>query len=75
MTITQTGFGGTLDDAWFRRHLMAHIALDHIQPLGGAMSANSLGIKGWETEQDFYHWHLVHALIHVRLDQLYGTVV
>jgi hypothetical protein len=75
VTITQNAFGGKLDDAWFRRHLMAHLALENIQPVGHAMSANSLGIKGWENEQDFYHWHLMHALIHSRLDQLYGTVV
>lgn len=75
VTIMQNSFGGTLDTSWFRRHLMAHLALEHIQPIGHAMSSNALGIKGWDTEQDFYHWHLVHSLIHARLDQLYGTVV
>ena len=74
MTITTVAFGGTLDESWFRRHTMAHLALEHIKPIGHAQSANGLGTKGWDDEHSFYEWHHKHALIHARLDQLYGTV-
>lgn len=61
-----------VNEDWFGRHLLGHIALERVfnptnlQPDAGLVGAD------WNIAAQFYDWHQAHNLIHQRIDNALG---
>ena len=57
---------GKVNDDWFGRHLMTHLALTAFLP--NPVTTATEVLTGWKDEPSFYTWHDLHTLLHRQLD-------
>jgi hypothetical protein len=65
---------GTMDEDWFARHLLCHMAHQRIFPRQVTQSSTMLEMPPADDENALYSWMRRHALIHAALDAAYGVV-
>lgn len=63
-----------IDDDWFGRHGLAHMALQRFYTPDSSVSSTLMvsNLKDWETANQFYDWHQMHDQIHTRLNAALG---
>lgn len=70
--VQPTLLGGKVDQDWFHRHTMAHLALSQLFPGQLVGLTPALAVTKWRDETAFEDWMHRHALIHARLDAAFG---
>ena len=63
-----------VDNDWFGRHGLGHIALFPFAPTGSGV-ANALAfstVRDWSDENTFYDWHQRHDYVHQQLNAAFG---
>lgn len=56
---------GSVNDDWFGRHILSHLALNSILPVTTTSTAS---LVRWRDEKSFYFWHDLHNLLHIQID-------
>lgn len=73
-TVQSIDLTGPLNDQFFGIHALEHQRLQRSNPTPGS-SLSALALEhGWTSESEFYDWHRMHDLIHIRLDQVFQVV-
>lgn len=62
-----------MDDDWFARHMLTHIALHSLFPTIGTQNIPALEMGRFEDEEGFHDWHRRHGLVHAALDLAFGV--
>jgi hypothetical protein len=63
-----------IDDDWFGRHGLAHVALQRFYKPDTTVSSELMisSLKDWTDKDKFYDWHMMHDQIHSRLNNALG---
>ena len=63
-----------IDDDWFGRHGLAHMALQRFYLPDNTVSSTLMmsGLADWTAKDKFYDWHMMHDQIHQRLSNALG---
>lgn len=72
IAIADGPFTSEPDDDWFGRHMSAHQALQILAAPDNSVDLTALSANTWASAQEFYDWHRMHNLIHLRLDEALG---
>lgn len=60
---------GELDEDWFGRHWLKHVALNQVP--NGATATSSFE-RRWKNRNEFYTWHQAHNRAHVNIEHALG---
>ncbi len=63
----------SLDEDWFGRHMLAHVALKSLFPVTVGQNIPALERSTFDDEEGFHDWHRRHSLIHAALDIAFGV--
>ncbi len=62
-----------MDEDWFGRHMLTHIALKGLFPVTVGQNMPALEMGPFHDEAGFHDWHRRHSLVHAALDLAFGV--